>query len=294
MPTKTSPAKAEAVLLRADNLAHERWLAHAFSTRKPPGAARARNDFNLGYTEGTPRATTDRNRATFIAVLANQQHWQLAGVKQIHSDIIHVLRTAPAELPAGDGLVTNVPGLLLSVKTADCLPVLLADPKHRAVGAFHAGWRGTLARIVEKGVGVMRREFGGDAAQLVAAIGPGIHACSYEVSDDVRDQFASQFAYAAELFAENFDVDPVRRKYPLLFMNARAPGHAEVSRQLHLDLVEANRRQLLAAGVRAENIWTSPLCTACRTDLLFSHRAEHGKTGRMMSVIGIVKSEGTH
>jgi len=107
------------------------------------------------------------------------------------------------------------------------------------------------------------------------------------VSEELRDKFESQFDYAEELFVEKFDVDPVRRKYPLLFMNARAPGHAEVSRQLHLDLIEANRRQLLAAGVREENISIVLLCTACRTDLLFSHRAEQGRAGRMMAVIGI-------
>ena len=208
-------------------------------------------------------------------------------VRQIHSDIIHVVRRVPAAPPAGDGIITNVRGLVLGVKTADCVPVLVADPERRAVGAFHAGWRGTLARIVEKGIGAMRREFGSQEAQLKAAIGPAIHACCYQVSEDLRDKFDSQFDYAAALFVEKFDVDKVRRKYPLLFMNARAPGHAEVSRQLHLDLIEANRRQLLAAGVRDENISIVPLCTACHTDLLFSHRAEQGKAGRMMAVIGI-------
>src|SRR5204863_8204656 len=119
---------------------------------------------------------------------SSNENWQLAGVKQSHSDAIHVVHAAN-DLPPGDGLVTNVPGILLSIKTADCLPVLLADTDHHAVGAFHAGWRGTLARIVEKGVGRMRKEFGSDPAKLLAAIGPGVRACCYAVGSGVRDRF---------------------------------------------------------------------------------------------------------
>ena len=109
----------------------------------------------------------------------------------------------------------------------------------------------------------------------------------YEVSAELRDQFASQFPYGDELFTEVFSSDPVREKYPLLFMNMRAPGHGAPPSKPHLDLVEANRRQLISAGVPATAIDVSPLCTGCRTDLLFSHRAEKGKTGRMLAVIGI-------
>ena len=208
-------------------------------------------------------------------------------MRQIHSSVIHRVDEVPAQPLQGDGLITNRPGMVLAVRVADCLPVLMADPVRRAVGAFHAGWRGTLARIVEKGVGEFRRQFGSDPADMVAAIGPGIHRCCYEVSEDLRDKFGSQFAYAGELFEEVFSSDPVRRKYPLLFMNQRAPGHGEPPRAAHLDLVEANRRQLLEAGVRQENIWISDLCTSCRTDLLFSHRREKGVTGRMVGAIGI-------
>jgi YfiH family protein len=184
-------------------------------------------------------------------------------------------------------LITNVPGLLLGIKTADCVPVLIAERNGRAVGAFHAGWRGTLARIVEKGVGAMRQHFGIEPQQLVAAIGPCIHSCCYEVSDELRDEFASQLPYGHELFSDVFASDPVRERYPLLFMNMRAPGHGAPPSKPHLDLVEANRRALLAAGVPEDAIDISPLCTSCRTDLLFSHRAEKGKTGRMMAAIGI-------
>jgi YfiH family protein len=184
-------------------------------------------------------------------------------------------------------MVSDSPGLLLGIQTADCLPVLLVDAKRRAIGAFHAGWRGTLRRIVEKGVGEMRRYFGTLPADLHAAIGPGIHSCCYQVGEEVREQFQSQFGYAAELFREVRESNPVHEKYPLLFLNARAPGHGPEEILLYLDLVAANTRQLLDAGVAAGNISASPLCTSCRSDLLFSFRKEKGMVGRMLGVVGI-------
>jgi len=220
--------------------------------------------------------------------------WPLINLRQIHSDLIHLVdeqanqRNGTTNLHlAGDGLITRTPGVLLAVLTADCLPIILADPKRRAIGVFHAGWRGTVRRIVEKGVGEMRRCFGTRPEDVRAAIGPGIHQCCYEIGPEVREQFESQFAYADDLFREVKESDSIREKYPLLFLTARPPGHGEISNRIFLDLAEANRRQLIDVGVRAKNIHVSPLCTACRTDLLFSHRAEKGITGRMMAVAGI-------
>jgi copper oxidase (laccase) domain-containing protein len=107
------------------------------------------------------------------------------------------------------------------------------------------------------------------------------------VGEEVRAKFESQFAYAGKLFREVKDSDPVREKYPLLFLTARAPGHSELPKRIFLDLVEANRQQLLSVGVLARNIEASGLCTNCRTDLLFSYRGEKGRTGRMMGVVGV-------
>jgi YfiH family protein len=193
----------------------------------------------------------------------------------------------------GDALMTRQRGLLLGIQTADCVPVLIADTKTRAVAAFHAGWRGTLARIVERGVGTMRLEFGSQPKNLIAAIGPAVGACCYSVGEEVRHEFESQFAYAPELFSEVYDSDPVRDKYPMLFLTARAPGHSNIGPQIHLDLHEANRRQLLDAGVSAKAITVVGECTACARlrdgrRKYFSHRAEHGFTGRMLSAIGVV------
>ena len=276
-------------ILRAPNLARFKWLLHGFSTRQ---------DGNLGFTQGAAVAAVRRNRAKFLRALsgARGQAPELVTLKQLHSDLIHRVDSRvdapPKAMLQGDGLITDVAGLVLAIQTADCLPILLVDPKRRAVGALHAGWRGTLARIAEKGVGLMWQHFGSRARDLVAAIGPGVHACCYEVGREVRERFESQFAYAGELFPEVQDSDPVREKYPLLFLTARAPGHSQLPPRIFLDLVKANLRQLKDAGLRPANIHASPLCTACRPDLLFSHRAEEGKTGRMLGGIGIRKEKG--
>ena len=115
----------------------------------------------------------------------------------------------------GDGMMTNVPGVMLGVQVADCVPVLVADVRRRAVAAFHAGWRGTLKRIVERGIGTLRLRYGSRPEDLVAVVGPAIGACCYAVGEAVRHEFESQFAYAEELFSEVYDSDPVREKYPL-------------------------------------------------------------------------------
>jgi YfiH family protein len=233
-------------------------------------------------------------------VANGRKGWPLVSLRQIHSDLIHRIEgiegmqvegmrddPMPGQLSAGDGIVSDTPGVLVTVQTADCLPIILVDPKRRAVGVFHAGWRGTVQRIVEKGVGEMRKHFGSDPRKLVAAIGPGVQGCCYEVGEEVRTRFEAQFAYAGSLFREEKQSDPVREKYPLLFLTARAPGHSELPVKLFLDLVEANRRQLLGAGLTAKNIDTTAPCTACHTALLFSFRTEKGVTGRMMAAAGI-------
>jgi YfiH family protein len=292
---KSKTARPELTVLHAAHLSKVPWLLHGFSTRAG-GFSRAygQNALNLGFTKDDSEAAVKRNRAAFLLeVGANgspgdgSTNWPLLTLRQIHSDIIHSVDSPPASPLVGDGLVTNVPGLLLAIQTADCLPIILVDPRQRAVGVFHAGWRGTVKRIAEKGVGEMRRHFGSRARDLKAAIGPGVHRCCYEVGPEVRAQFESQFAYAAKLFREIEEPDPVREKYPMLFLTARAPGHSDLPKKIFLDLVEANRQQLLAVGVLAKNIEASHLCTNCRTDLLFSYRAEKGKTGRMLAVVGI-------
>ena len=250
---------------------------------------------NLGFTKDDLRENVEQNRkeALFAVGAATKgKPWPLVTLRQIHSDLVHVVRSREAAFVkpvrlAGDGLVTDVPRVALGILTADCFPVLLVDAKNKAVGAFHAGWHGTVKRIVEKGVGIMRLQFGSRAEDIHAAIGPGIQNCCFEVGEEVKDVFHTQFDYAAELFHDVQESDAVRERYPMLFMNQRAPGHGDPCIKLHLDLREANRRQLLAVGVPAANIIALQHCTFCQPRKFFSHRAERGKTGRQMALVGI-------
>ena len=185
--------------------------------------------------------------------------------------------------------MTRTRGLLLGVQTADCVPILLADTRHRVVAAIHAGWRGTLARIAVKALGRMRMEFGTRPRDIVAALGPAIGRCCYEVGSDVARSFAAQFRNAADWFDGPFDQlaygeDPLW----LPWLTMMPPGHVPPPPRVQLDLRACNRWQLIDAGVRETQIDVSDLCTACRTDLLFSYRREGAKTGRMMAMIGIV------
>ena len=294
MPTRV-PTKSKLTILQTNRLEKLSWLIHGFSTRLG-GYSRAYggNALNLGFTKTDSRAAVQRNRAAFLNKLnaGGRAPGPLITLRQVHSDIIHTVSDVPGEPLVGDGLITNTPGLLLAVQTADCLPVILVDPKKRAVGVFHAGWRGTAKRIVEKGVGAMRLHFGSRPGDLEAAIGPGVRNCCYAVGEEVRDNFRSQFAYAEKLFHQVEESDPVRERYPMLFLTARAPGHSKLPVTIFLDLVEANRRQLLSAGLSAKKIAASPLCTSCNTDTLFSHRAEKGVTGRLMGVAGVRRESG--
>jgi polyphenol oxidase len=283
--------KRKLQLLRSAKLEKLPWLVHGFSTRlggvSPVYGGRA---LNLGFTPEDSRAAVERNRQLFLKELGaanGRKSWPLVSLRQIHSDLIHRVDGVSQEPLAGDGIVTDTPGLIVAVQAADCFPIILVDRKRRAVGVFHAGWRGTVQRIVEKGLGEMRRYFDCEPRNIAAAIGPGVQACCYDVGEKVRTKFRSQFSYADSLFREVKESDPVREKYPLLFLTARAPGHSELPVKLFLDLKEANRRQLLDAGVSAKNIDATSPCTACHREMLFSYRAEKGVTGRMMAAAGI-------
>lgn len=282
-------------IVKAALLSEIDWLISGFSTRSGGKSttyrpSQSEGELNLGFSATDSRENVLENRRLFLNAVADNPAFPLVTLRQIHSSLIHRVGSRDAGEAAprkGDGMMTNKRGLLLAIQTADCIPVLIADRKGRAVGAFHAGWRGTLKRIVETGIGRMRLEFGSKPEDLVAAIGPGIGQCCYAVGEEIRSEFVSQFEYAEELFCEVYDSDPVKEKYPLLFLTARAPGHSNIGPGLHLDLAEANRRQLIDAGVDPAAISVLHDCTSCWSDRYFSYRAEHGFTGRMLSVIGI-------
>ena len=284
-------------VLRAAALERLPWLVHGFSTR-PGGESRlgAENVLNLGATEWDTAEAVAANRAAFLrAVLTAGSRAadgsvadRLVTLRQCHSDFIHAVNAVPERMTAGDGLLTQTAGLLLAVRTADCLPILIADTRHRAVAAVHAGWRGTLARVAEKALGRMRMQFGTRPEDVVVVLGPAIGGCCYEVGPEVVQAFAARFAAAEEWFEGPFtrlaaNDDPA----PFPWLSMTPPGHEAPPARARLDLRAANRWQLAAAGVPAEQIVSSELCTGCRTDLLFSHRRERGRTGRLLAVIGI-------
>lgn len=260
------------------------WLVHGFSTR-PGGLSQLESEsvLNLGFMEWDARETVLENRRKFQSALGAGD-LQLSPLKQIHSDVVHLLYQSRAEACKGDASATKQPGILLAIQTADCVPILLVDPKKRAVAAVHAGWRGTLARITQKTVGRMQLEFGSKPSHLLAAIGPSIGPCCYEVAADFVTKFTAQFADATDYFDEPRSGEEPN---PLQWLNMSPPGHQPPPKNVHLDLRKANRSQLLAAGLRAQNIFSNDLCTACHTDLFFSHRREGPLSGRLLAVIGI-------
>lgn len=261
---------------------------------------------NLGFTEWDRRPRVEQNRRQFLAQLGGED-FALASLRQIHSSHVYQVARGAREkleyrpcgipfpelstekLPAGDSLLTDQTGILLSVRGADCLLVLLVDPEQRVVAAVHAGWRGALGRVIEKAAGEMRRIFGSRPEQLLAALGPSIRACCYEVGEEVVDAFHGCFQGADGFFrrvsraAGTSGEDRVPA-----FLDLQPPGQRlRAGSATHLDLVAVARAQLGEAGLRARHVSVAEFCTACRTDLFYSHRKEGSRTGRMMAVIGI-------
>lgn len=242
-------------------------FANAFSTRGGGVSPFPEGSLNLaGFDQDTAENILE-NRRRFISALGGS--WALAACWQVHGDAVLVVRDPAdprSESERCDALATNLKGLLLGVKTADCVPVLLGDPRSGACAAVHAGWRGTLAEIVKRALAALREEFGTAPADVRAALGPAALGCCYEVGADVVEPFRTKFPNADSHFKPT------------------AAGHALI------DLHEANRRQLVEAGVASESIHALPLCTMCRPDLFFSYRQDrklYGRTGRLMSVIGM-------
>ncbi|MDP9340412.1 MAG: peptidoglycan editing factor PgeF [Acidobacteriota bacterium] len=294
-PTSTSPSRPGAPwsirkshdglgVLQVSYFSDIPWLVHGFSTSQGGfSPLHGEKILNLAFTEWDERTNVQKNRRLFQSAMAADA-FTLLTLKQFHSDVVCDFNVAPGEACGGDASITNVPNLLLGVQTADCVPILLADPKNRAVAAVHAGWRGTLHRIVEKTIGRMTMQYGTRADDLLAAIGPAIGGCCYEVGTEVAAAFQSQFAQAPEWFDELRTGDEPN---PLQWLNQFPPGHQPPQKNVRLDLRKANRAQLMGAGASEKNIFVSELCTACRPDLLFSYRKQGSESGRMMAAIGI-------
>lgn len=275
-------------ILQLPVLARLPWLIHGFSTRIGGSSNLAgKKTLNLGFTDWDQRETVLANRRAFLSALGTDE-MQLATLQQFHSDIICVFDRPPQEPPHGDASITRAPGLILGVQTADCVPILLADTKRRVAAAVHAGWRGTLKRIVMKTIGRMQMVFGTRPKDIIAVMGPAIGRCCYEVGPEVAQAFATQFAVARDWFEGPFDqLAGGDAPNPLQWLTIVPPGHQPSAPRVRLDLPAANRWQMLEAGVEPANIYSSDLCTACRVDLLFSFRREGKISGRLMAVIGL-------
>ncbi|SRR5579884_85456 len=256
------------------------WLIHGFSTRSAG---------NLGASAGNPVTQMQENQRRFLQALGGKD-MNLVTVRQIHSAVVRMAETSAGR--AGDALLLRRPGVVVGVKTADCFPVLVVDPRLHAAAAIHAGWRGAAQRIVEKAVGEMRRAFHSEPADLWAAIGPGIQACCFEVGPEVLEEFQSQFAEAHEFCCAEAP-NPALDLIPRQTMTGKP--HALMrrldSQRGRVDLAEAVRRQLRAAGVPRGHIYDSALCTMCDRERFYSHRREREQAGRMMAVIGIKRSK---
>ncbi|MBI4495906.1 MAG: peptidoglycan editing factor PgeF [Deltaproteobacteria bacterium] len=204
-------------------------------------------------------------------VQPDQEVFPLAFLRQVHGNRVFVLEDfLPEKGPwsePGDALITRIPGIALGVFTADCLPILLFDPILPAVGAVHAGWRGTALGVAKMAVQEMEKSLGCQPGYLIAAMGPAIGPCCYEVDGPVEEAFAAGGIPWAEV---------ARRR----------PGG-----KWSLDLGRANSWILERAGVRAENIHFPAACTSCRTDLFHSYRRERGGRGKQLNFI-VLKGNG--
>mgnify|MGYP001094275241 CR=1 FL=1 len=212
-------------ILRADAFAALPWLEHGFETRESQ----------------CPR-----------------EGFRVATLKQIHSARVTVVREERGVLGEADALATNCAAVLLSIRTADCVPILIADPDARAVAAVHAGWRGVVAGVLPRAVETMQAEFGSRPGSLLAAIGPCIRRDAFEVGEEVATQFQS-------LFPERRDLD----------------------RKTHVDLAEACARQLTRMGVPAGAVFDCGRCSYREAALFHSFRRDREASGRMAAFIGI-------
>jgi YfiH family protein len=230
-------------------------LPHAVMTRRGGSSRPPFESLNLGASVGDDPSAVERNRRSVFALFGRDPH-SAAELHQVHSNLILAARSRRAGGPLGqaDGMVTDSPDLTLSMRFADCVPILLFDPVRRAAGMAHAGWKGTLSKIAASAVQALREQFGSRPEDILAGIGPSIGPDHYAVGGEVADAVRAAYGPAADRWLS-------RR-----------------GESLHLDLWAANEFALRQSGV--EKITQAGLCTACNTGDWFSHRAEHGRTGR--------------
>ena len=244
-------------ILRPSSFSGLTGLIAGFTTRVSGASPPPWQGLNLSFDVGDTRKNVERNRKMVLDHLG----WRGALVlpRQVHgSEVLEIDEPVEPGSLEGDALFSQTPNILLGILVADCVPLLLAAAQGTAVGCVHAGWRGTAQGIAGKAIEEIGSSLRIDPGDLFVAIGPCIGPCCYEVDE------------------------PVVRAVSLA-----CPGGLPASRTV--DLQEANRRQLIAAGVRPDRIEILRLCTACRPDLFFSYRRDSGRTGRIMAFIGMAR-----
>ena len=232
-------------------------------TEKDPGFGYG---FSMALHTGEERAVICRNRTVLATELG--EGYCFCGIRQIHGDRIHVVEHPESEgweslsdAVEADAVITDLPRMVLTILTADCVPILLYDPRQGAIGAVHAGWKGTEAQILPKTIAKMQERYGSEPRDILVAICPAIGQCCYEVGGEVAEHFGG---YAGAV------------------IEGKAVGRYQ------LDLKRVNQLQAMRSGIDTMNIEVTPLCTSCARDRFFSYRAEQGCSGRFVSAIAIV------
>jgi YfiH family protein len=255
--------------LQASVLSECDFLSHAFCTRQ---GGVSRDDYaslNMSFREGDEEFRVLQNWSKLANAFAIPLE-QFLVLNQVHGDSIFVIKHQDRNFPSHnelhyDAIVTNRPGLAICIKTADCVPVFIADRTQRVIAVVHAGWRGTALAICTKVIRLLRHKYGSQPQNILAGIGPSIGKCCYEVDSTTAGAFSTQKDKESFLFPQT-----AKNKWLL-------------------DLPEANRRQLLNCGIPEQNIETSGFCTSCRQDLFFSYRGSGGVTGRQINFMMIRK-----
>ncbi len=256
--------RGDALYLECTALGECGFITHAFCTRWGGISEGSLANFNFGARSGDREKHLSQNRKILCSAFDIQEK-NLITVNQVHGDSLLVIDEKSRDWRHGgvleyDGIISTMPGMPVGVKTADCVPIFLADRAKRVVGAVHAGWKGTSLGIASKAVGVFVKKFVSTPADILAVIGPAIGPCCYEVDEVVFRDFDKK--HQESIFAEG------KKEGRWMF-----------------DLFAANKFQLIDAGVPPDNIFSADICTSCNRDTFFSHRGEYGGTGRQLNFI---------
>lgn len=238
---------------------------HAFTTRVGGTSCGKIDGLNLGFRVNDNPENVQQNYH-YVAQDLGLNYAQMVLSRQTHTDNIRIVTVEDAgkglikdsDIFDTDGFVTNIAAIPLVIFSADCTPVLLLDTKQKVIGAVHAGWRGTVKQIAAKAIKIMMQSYGSHPADILAAIGPSIGPCCYEVEWDTAQHFAPAFKTKKE------------------------------NGKFYVDLWETNRQQLMECGVLSKNIFLSRECTMCKSDLYYSYRAQHENSGRMAAIISLI------